>query len=191
MIAYLQGTILSQDPESIILNVRGVGYELLVSTHTFDAIGSSTQVQLWVHTHVREDALQLFGFYSKAEKELFLSLNKVSGIGPKVALKIISGAPLESILRMIEESDVKGLSKLPKVGKKTAEQIVLELKGKLVLAEGDKPRVQFAARADIVSALVNLGFKMQDVEKAVDQMEPVTEFEEGVKRGLASLASAF
>lgn len=191
MIAYLQGNVLQQESETLILNVRGVGYELHASAHTMEAASSSSVTQLWVHTHVREDALQLFGFATKAEKELFLSLIKVSGIGPKVAMKILSGAPLNVIIRMIEENDVKGLSKLPKVGKKTAEQIVLELRGKLVLADEQKPKVSFVARADIVSALVNLGFKIQEVEKIVDQMDPSTDFQEGVKRGLSSLAGAF
>jgi Holliday junction DNA helicase RuvA len=191
MIAYIQGAVLQCSEETVILNVRGVGYELYVSAFTLDQVRTLPSAQLWVHTHVREDALQLFGFASQAEKELFLSLIKVSGIGPKVAMKILSGAPLNIIVQMIEDSDVKGLSKLPKVGKKTAEQIVLQLKGKLVLADDQRPKVTFAARVDIVSALVNLGFKLQDVERVVDQMEPTTDFEEGIRRGLSQLAGTF
>jgi Holliday junction DNA helicase RuvA len=118
-------------------------------------------------------------------------LIKVSGIGPKVALKILSGAPLGTIVQMIEEGNVKGLSQLPKVGKKTAEQIVLELKGKLVLADEQRPRSTFSARSDIISALVNLGFKVQDVEKVVDQMEVSTDFEEGLRKGLSTLTGNF
>lgn len=191
MIAYLQGTVLKQNEETVIMNVRGVGYELHVSSHTLAQVSQLTNAQIWVHTHVREDAFLLFGFATLSEKELFLSLNKVSGIGPKVAMKILSGAPIDTLIQMIEDNDVKGLSKLPKVGKKTAEQIVLELKGKLVLSEEQKPRVVFSARSDIISALVNLGFKVQDVERMVDQMEPSTDFEEGIRRGLANLAGTF
>lgn len=191
MIAYLQGSLIQKNDETVIINVRGVGYELHVSSYTRSIFGELTSVQAWVHTHVREDSLLLFGFATTAEKELFLSLLKVSGIGPKVAMKVLSGAPLNLIVQMIEENDVKGLSKLPKVGKKTAEQIVLALKGKLVLADDQKPRVIFTARADITSALVNLGFKIQDVERTVDQMDPATDFEEGIRRGLANLSGAF
>jgi len=191
MIAYLQGQVIPQDSDSVIINVRGVGYELLVSASTLGELTGVLNAQVWVYTHVREDALQLFGFASKAEKEMFLSLIKINGIGPKVALKILSGAPLGTIVQLIEEGDVKGLSQLPKVGKKTAEQIVLGLKGKLVLADEHKPRSTFSARSDIISALVNLGFKVQDVEKVVDQMEVSTDFEDGLRKGLSTLTGNF
>jgi holliday junction DNA helicase RuvA len=189
MISFLQGQLIPQNEDTVIVNVRGVGYEVWVSNQTMATLAGLTQVQVWIHTHVREDILQLFGFVQKAEKDLFLSLVKVNGIGPKVAMKILSGAPLNSIVQMIEDSDVRGLSKLPKVGKKTAEQIILELKGKLALGSEQTPKLGFAARADIISALVNLGFKLQDVEKTVDQFDPLTEFEDGVKRGLGHLAT--
>ena len=187
MIAFLQGTVIPNNDESVILNVRGVGYEVFVSAFTKNDIESRTSVQLWVYTHVREDVLHLFGFLSQTEKTLFLSLLKVSGIGPKVAMKILLGAQLGTIIKMIEDGDVRGLSQLPKVGKKTAEQIILELKGKLVLLEDQKTGATFTARADIVSALVNLGFKIQEVEKAIEQMDPATDFEEGLRRGLSQL----
>jgi len=192
MIAFLQGQLIPQNDETVIVNVRGVGYEVWVSAQTMIAVAGLASAQLWIYTHVREDNLQLFGFTQKAEKELFLSLLKVNGIGPKVAMKILSGAPLGTLVQMIEDSDVRALSKLPKVGKKTAEQIVLALKGKLeFVGDGgaESPRLGFAARADIISALVNLGFKLQDVEKMVDQFDPTIEFEDGVKRGLSHLSS--
>ncbi|MEQ1664087.1 MAG: Holliday junction branch migration protein RuvA [Bdellovibrionales bacterium] len=191
MIAYLQGSLLDIQDDSVIMNVRGVGYELCVSSQTAEALSTSeAQTQLWVYTHVREDALSLFGFLSKTEKELFLSLIKVNGIGPKVAMKILSGAPLGVIIKMIDAGDVSGLSKLPKVGKKTAEQIVLSLKGKLVFVDASVQMQVSSARSDIVSALVNLGFKNNDVEKVVSQMDVGIEFEEGIKRGLAGLAGS-
>ncbi len=189
MIAYLQGSVLTQDEENIVLNVRGVGYELCCSAQTLASLQGLAMAQLWVYTHVREDALQLFGFATRAEKNLFLSLIKVNGIGPKGAMKILSGAPLGALVQMIENSDAKGLSGLPKVGKKTAEQIILALKGKLVLTDDQKMQSHFSARGDIVSALVNLGFKMQDVDKVVERMDPATDFESGIKQGLAQLAS--
>jgi Holliday junction DNA helicase RuvA len=189
MISYLQGSVLLQNEDSIVINVRGVGYEVHVSQNTLTAIAGLAQVQVWIHTHVREDALQLFGFATKAEKEFFLSLTKVNGIGPKVAMKILSGAPLGTLVQLIDDGDVRGLSGLPKVGKKTAEQIILTLKGKLALGDEGSPHIGFAARADIVSALVNLGFKLNDVEKVVDKFAPATAIEDGVKAGLAALAT--
>src|SRR5690606_14478775 len=116
---------------------------------------------------------------------------KVNGIGPRVAIKILGASPLSVIINMIENSDVRGLSKLPKVGKKTAEQIILELKGKLVLAEEEKRKAAFGARADIISALVNLGFKLTEVEKVVNEMAPETDLQEGVRRGLQQLTAQF
>jgi len=187
MIALLRGQLVETSTESAILDVSGVGYELQVSANTLNDISlSSSDVQMFVYTHVREDALQLFGFSKKMEKELFLALIKVNGIGPKMALKILSGASVEHLVQMIEQEDTTALSRLPKVGKKTAEQMILTLKGKLVMEEGVTSTVQ---RKDIVSALVHLGFKLNDVEKVVSQMSPQAELEEGVRKGLALLTN--
>lgn len=191
MIGYLQGRPLRFGADHMILLVQGVGYELHCSTQTLQALEGRNFVELWVHTHVREDALQLFGFASEVEKSLFLSLLKVNGIGPKSALNALSGAPTENIVQWIEDSNVSALTKLPKVGKKSAEQIVLTLQGKLVrdssgLGAGSK----FVARPQIVSALVNLGFRLSDVEKVVDQMPPETGLEAGLLQGLAGLTSS-
>ncbi len=189
MIAQLQGQVSRYSDEIVILDVGGVGYEVYVSNYTYDSTVGHKSAKLYIHTHVREDVIQLFGFASRAEKELFLSLVKVNGIGPKVAMKILSGAPMHSIVQMIDDGDVRGLSQLPKVGKKTAEQIILELKGKLVLENSELGAGGFAARSDIISALVNLGFKLSEVEKTVDKMDPSTDFNEGVKMGLTSLSN--
>jgi Holliday junction DNA helicase RuvA len=145
-------------------------------------------VEAWIYTHVREDQLSLFGFASELEKTMFLSLLKVNGIGPKSALNILSGAPSAQILRWIEGSDAGALSKLPKIGKKSAEQIILTLKGKLVSAEANA-NPSFRARPQIVSALVNLGFRMVDVEKVVEQMPTDTDLEAGLRQGLSALTS--
>lgn len=189
MIGYIKGEILKTGDDHVIVNVHGVGYEVFCSEQTLRALHGEAKAEFWIHTHVREDQLALFGFLSQNEKQLFLSFLKVNGIGPKVAIKILGAAPVEQILQMIENSDVRGLSQLPKVGKKTAEQIVLELKGKLVLAEEAKRQAAFAARADIISALVNLGFKMSDVEKVVNEMDPSTDLQTGVRAGLQLLTA--
>ncbi|MCB0390292.1 MAG: Holliday junction branch migration protein RuvA [Bdellovibrionales bacterium] len=187
MIAFLQGAPIEVSDEFAIINVRGVGYEVHCSLNTLEVIQQKDIVQLYIYTHVREDQFLLFGFLTKAEKSLFLSLIKVNGIGPKMATKILSAAKTEAILSMIDNGDVKGLTQLPKVGKKTAEQMVLSLKGKLVFAEDDEAIKKFVARDDIVSALVHLGFKLNDVDLVVSQMDPATDLQEGVRKGLVAL----
>lgn len=189
MIGFLQGTVVQIVEDTIILNVRGVGYEVTVSTNTLAAVERREVVQLWIHTQVREDAFQLFGFSSQTEKQLFLSLIKVSGVGPKMAVKILSGASVPQLIDMIDNGDVKGLTQLPKVGKKTAEQMILSLGGKLVREEAAGSAGGFVARGEIVSALVNLGFRLNDVEQVVSQMESSTDLQDGVRKGLMALTS--
>lgn len=189
MIAYLEGQVLSLDDSSVILKVGGVGYELLCSKNSLEEMDGGETVSLFVHTHVREDALQLFGFKSSLEKQIFLSLIKVNGVGPKSAIQILSGARPEILYGWIEDSNAKALSQLPKIGKKTAEQIILSLKGKLVMAEENSSSRSFTERANIISALVNLGFRLSDVEKVVDQMEPSTKLDQGIRSGLQALTS--
>jgi Holliday junction DNA helicase RuvA len=195
MIGYLKGQVLEAGLETALLETSGVGYELTCSTATLSALQSRVgqAAVLWVHTHVREDALQLFGFADKLEKQLFLSLLKVNGVGPKSAINILSGTTQRELLAMIETEDVRGLSKLPKVGKKTAEQIILTLKGKLVMSEtsevstkGIAPR---SAHRELSSALMNLGFRAQDVDRVVGQIPKDADLESGLKTALAALTS--
>jgi Holliday junction DNA helicase RuvA len=210
VIGYLRGQIKERSEEAITLDVQGVGYELHCSTNTLDDLfeleNAAGDVQLWVQTHVREDAITLFGFSTSLEKRMFLSLLKVNGVGPKMALKILSGARLEQLSNMIEAGDVKSLSNLPKVGKKTAEQLILALKGKLVLAPESEPKKgsgkraasqqpalpRFTgARADVLSALVNLGFRLQDAERVVADLPEDIEIQQGVRQGLQALSGSF
>jgi len=195
VIARLIGELIEVTDESCVLLCSGVGYELQASLSTLAElqalkIAQKNNVQLYVHTHVREDALQLFGFLTAIEKTMFLSLLKVNGIGPKSAVNILSGATVNQIAAMIEAEDVKALSKLPKVGKKTAEQMILSLKGKLVIATDEKSAKKTANthQQQISSALINLGFRTQDVEKVVSQMSTES-VEEGIRQGLAALTS--
>lgn len=189
MIGYLVGRIVGVDSDHLILDVNGVGYELLCSQSTLNMVQGRDEVRLWVYTHVREDAIQLFGFATPAEKQLFLSLIKVNGIGPKMATTVLSAGPHESLIRMIDEGDVRALTQLPKVGKKTAEQIILSLRGKLVFASQPAGASAFPARTEIISALVNLGFRLTDVESVVDQMPAKVEVQEGVRLGLRALSN--
>lgn len=193
MIGYLRGNVLEVNVETAILEVNGVGYELFCpATVLQDMATHRNQVQeLWIYTHVREDALHLFGFTSPEEKEFFLTLLKINGVGPKMALSILSGASMERIMMMIEAEDVKGLTQLPKVGKKTAEQMILSLKGKLVVStRGEKTSATPKSHnlQLISSALVNFGYKINDVEKVITEFPRDVEVEEGVRRGLQVLA---
>ncbi len=190
MIGYLQGRPLRFATDHMILLVQGVGYELNCSTQTLQDLDCKTFVEVWVYTHVREDQLHLLGFSTELEKALFLSLLKVNGIGPKSALNIVSGAPTKQIVQWIEDANVGALTKLPKLGKKSAEQIILTLQGKLVREnEAGGTGSRFVARSQIVSALVNLGFRIGDVEKVVDHMPPETDLEGGLRQGLQALTS--
>lgn len=193
MIGFLRGRIIETHTEGLILDVGGVGYDLSCSANTLDEVLDRTEAHLWVHTHLREDALVLFGFATAQEKQVFLSLLKVNGIGPKMAIKILSGTSLERLFEMIEAGDVKALSALPKVGKKTAEQLILTLKGQLVLSGEADGSVRARGgprqvRDEVVSALVNLGFRLPDVEKVVADMPDEFDLQQGVRRGLQALS---
>jgi holliday junction DNA helicase RuvA len=174
LIAYLRGRILEKHPNRVIVDVNGVGYDVAVPLSTFYSLGDAeTNVTLRIHTHVREDALSLYGFLTALEQDLFERLIGVSGIGPKVALAVLSGIEPLELMRAIERADIARLTAIPGVGKKTSERIVLELKDRL-------PRAQVAAvgagatlpesadvRDDVLSALVNLGYHRPLAEKAV------------------------
>lgn len=188
MIGYLRGKIIEILSESALIDVHGVGYEVHCSQNTLGDLTEllGKEIIVWIHTHVREDALQLFGFHSKAEKNLFLSLLKVNGVGPKMAITMLSGARPEQIQEMIEAGNAKGLSGLPKVGKKTAEQIILTLKGKLVSVEPEA-KLRTEIQTQITSALLNLGFKAQSVDDFVSKLPKTIDLEEGVRKGLQTL----
>jgi len=191
MIGLLDGTVFDVLADSFILYVNGVGYDVSASTQTLSDVQMllGQQMKVWVYSHVREDAFQLFGFLTRPEKEFFIQLLKVNGVGPKSALVVMSGARLNQIQEWIEASDAKALSSLPKVGKKTAEQIILTLQGKLVRIEtktnGPKPN---ETHRQISSALTNLGFKNQNVDQFVTTLAPNITIEDGVREGLKKLS---
>lgn len=185
MIAYLRGKVFEIQDNSMILDVQGVGYDVVASKNTLSDMKLGVDSAVWVHTHVREDAFNLFGFSSKVEKHLFESLIKVNGIGPKLAIQILSGATLDQIIQLIESEDIKGLCQLPKVGKKTAEQMILSLRGKLVLEDGSQPTA--STKSELQSALTHLGFKPQDIEKVLTKVEPKEEFEDQLRHALSLL----
>ncbi len=190
MIGFLDGTVYDVSADHFILNVNGVGYDILTSAQTLADVQvlMGQNLKVWIHSHVREDAFQLFGFLTKAEKEFFLQLLKVNGVGPKMALSIMSGARVSQIQDWIENSDAKALSSLPKVGKKTAEQIILSLQGKLVRIDSQSKSSKLnETHKQISSALINLGFKNQIVDQFIVSLQPLVTLEDGVRQGLQKL----
>ena len=174
MIARITGNLISKEPASVVIDVHGVGYRAFIPLSSFYGLpDTGNQVSLHIHTHVREDAILLYGFLTQREKELFLALIAVSGIGPKVALAIISGLPAEELADAIARGDQKKISTIPGVGPKTAARVVLELKDK-VAALGSVDNGPSLApgrqRDEAVSALVNLGYKKNMAEDAVKKI---------------------
>jgi holliday junction DNA helicase RuvA len=172
MIGQLRGRLTDKRPNQVLVDVGGVGYIVQVPLSTFAALGElHTEVTLLIHTHVREDALSLYGFLSSREKHFFEMLLSASGVGPSLALKILSGMSVEELVPAIRGSDLGRLTKIPGVGRKTAERIVVELKDKLdaVTVEVERPAASSPAgvEADVVSALVNLGYEARLAESAV------------------------
>src|SRR5437879_2991878 len=169
MIAHLRGRLLSKQPNQAIVEAGGVGYDVTISIPTFsDLPKAGVEVALHIHTHVREDAISLFGFMRVEEKKLFEKLIGVSGIGPKLAVTILSGMSTEFMVAAIRGNDIPTLTKIPGIGKKTAERMVLELRDKLDQF-GVAPSMVTATpvEEDVMSALVNLGYQRPAAERAV------------------------
>ncbi len=170
MIAHLRGTLLSKHPNQVIVETAGVGYEVNISVPTFsDLPTTGAEVALHIHTHVREDVIALYGFLRPAEKALFEKLMTVSGIGAKLAITILSGMAANDLAAAIRGNDLARLTKIPGIGKKTAERMVLELRDKLPASGTPAPAVPTlnAMEEDVLSALVNLGYQRAIAEKSL------------------------
>jgi Holliday junction DNA helicase RuvA len=198
VIAFLRGRVLDKQPNRIVVDVAGVGYEVQVPLSTFyEVADEGAEVSLRVYTHVREDALQLYGFLTDLERQVFERLIGISGIGPKLAIAVLSGMDSREVIAAIQRGDVVRLTGIPGIGKKTAERIVLELKDRLMQLAS--PAVAGTAqgvpsgdrlRADLLSALQNLGYHRQQAEKAIEltlNANPDTTFEQAVRASLREL----
>src|SRR5215208_855431 len=182
MIAHLSGTLLSKQATSVIVDVSGVGYEVTIPLSTFyDLEEPGSSVKLRIYTHVREDTLQLYGFKTARERELFMRLISVSGIGPRLGITLLSGMSADEMIASIRTNNLARLTLIPGVGRKTAERLVMELRDKVATLSsaeleeefGAKPEVsaqsnEDTVRADALSALVNLGYQRSPAEKAID-----------------------
>jgi len=182
MIAHLSGTLLSKQATSVIVDVGGVGYEVTIPLSTFyDLEDTGSVVQLRIYTHVREDTLQLFGFKTVRERELFLKIISVSGIGPKLGITLLSGMSADDLIASIRTNDLARLTLIPGVGRKTAERLVIELREKVTALTSAQLEEELSAKAavsgeqsqdsvrsDSLSALLNLGYQRSAAEKAID-----------------------
>ena len=197
MIALLRGTLLEKHPSRIVVDVAGVGYDVQVPLSTFYGLGDpGANISLRIHTHVREDVIALFGFSTPLEQDLFERLISISGIGPKLALAVLSGIEPADLIKAIRVQDVARLTKIPGVGKKTAERIGLELKDRLPVAPHTAEPSPAAGggddqfRDDLLSALLNLGYQRPAAEKAIDKVLKATEgigFEQALRDVLRSM----
>jgi Holliday junction DNA helicase RuvA len=171
MIAHLRGRLISKHPNQAIVEAAGVGYDVAISVPTFSELpGIGSEVALHIHTHVREDALALYGFLRAEEKQLFEKLITVSGIGPKLAITILSGMATADMVGAIRANEYAQLTKIPGVGKKTAERMCVELRDKLeAFGEAAPVKTVSAVEDDVISALTNLGYQRALAEKAVER----------------------
>lgn len=193
MIAHLRGKLISKHPNQAIVEAGGVGYDVVISVPTFsDLPGLNAEVSLFIHTHVREDALALFGFLRPQEKQLFEKLLSVSGIGPKLAITILSGMPAEAMIAAIKGNNVASLTRIPGIGKKTAERMVLELRDKLdsFSVSAEITAAATPVEEDVISALVNLGYQRPLAEKALAKLGNVSgeSFDALFRKAMAALA---
>lgn len=196
MIGHLRGSIVRKSPQEVLLDVSGVGYRVFIPVSTFYRLGDDGgPASLRIHTHVREDALQLFGFATETEELLFSRLIDVSGVGPKLALSVLSGIEAPELVDALRRSDIARLVRVPGIGRKTAERLALELKDKMpavLEAEASpRPAAPHGLKDDLVSALVHLGYSAAEAEKGVARAlkdEPEGRFEDLLRRSLRALS---
>jgi holliday junction DNA helicase RuvA len=195
MIGSLRGKLIDKRPNQVLLDIGGVGYQVQVPLSTFAVLGPlHGEATLLIHTHVREDQLTLYGFLTAREKHCFELLIAASGVGPSLALKILSGMGIEDLIPAIRKGDVARLVLIPGVGKKTAERIVVELRDKLAavdVEEKGKPATRTQLESDVASALVNLGYDVRTVERAIEKSRANAgaDFEKLLRASLQILSS--
>ncbi len=193
MIGYLTGKIISLKPTKILLDVNGVGYAVNISINTFENISDLTTISLFIFTSVKEDSITLYGFFSESEKQMFELLISVTGIGPKLALSILSGIQTDDLKNAIQRGDISRIIAVPGIGRKTGERLVLELKNKvdLVSEEGIK-EFSYSIKNEAVSALTTLGYNPKTADKVIRDIlieNANISLEEVIKKALGNLNS--
>jgi holliday junction DNA helicase RuvA len=191
MIGYLKGDLISAKPTQLLVDVNGVGYLCNISINTFEKILNQKSISLFIHTLVKEDSITLFGFYNESEKTMFELLISVSGVGPKIALSILSGIQIDDLKDAILNADSSRISAIPGIGKKTAERLILELKNKVdQVKEEGVTGIPFSMKNEAVMALSTLGYNNKIAEKVVRDIlltEPNALLEELIKKALSNL----
>ncbi|MFO7526311.1 MAG: Holliday junction branch migration protein RuvA [Ignavibacteriaceae bacterium] len=191
MIGHLKGQIISSKPTQIILDVNGVGYKVGISINTFEKIVDKNEVSLFIHTQVKEDSISLYGFFTESEKEMFELLISISGIGPKIALGLLSGISVDSLKEAIEEGNVTRITAVPGIGRKTAERLVLELRSKVEnISAGEFKDLPPSIKNETISALSTLGYNIKVAEKVVRELlieNSGYALEDLIKKALANL----
>lgn len=193
MIAYLKGNLIKKSTNQAILDVGGVGYRVWIPLSTYLQLGSLNEnTELFIYTHLTDNSLYLYGFSTEEEREIFLKLISISGIGPKLALNILSGIGASDLEDAIRKSDVARISLIPGIGKKTALRIALELQEKLEKKEKVLGATGFEEKEDMISALMNLGFRRKEVERVVDEtiqsLSRESDFEKLLRESLKRMA---
>jgi holliday junction DNA helicase RuvA len=190
MIGFLSGNILSIKPTKVLLHVNGIGYLVNISINTFENISDKKDISLHIYTSVKEDSITLFGFYTETEKEMFELLISVNGIGPKLALSVLSGIQVDDLKTAIEAGDISRIVAIPGVGRKTAERVVLELRSKVdKISEAESKGVSYSIKSEAVSALTTLGYNYKQAETAVRNILNASKdisLEELIKKALGS-----
>ena len=190
MIGYLSGKIISNKPTQILLDVNGVGYLVNISINTFEQITGKETASLFIHTSVKEDSISLYGFFSEAEKGMFELLISITGIGPKLAVSILSGIRVDELRQAIQSANISRIVAVPGIGKKTAERLVLELKTKVDQIKGEEKEISFSVKNEAVAALTTLGYNLKLAEKTVRDIfnsEPAIALEDLIKKSLGDL----
>jgi Holliday junction DNA helicase RuvA len=191
MIGFLKGKIIALKPTQILLDVNGVGYSINISINTFEKVSQKKDVNLFIHTNVKEDSITLYGFYKEYEKEMFELLISISGIGPKLALSLLSGIEANELKEAIGIGDVTRIVAIPGIGRKTAERLILELKGKVgSLSDSTEVETTRGIKQEAISALTTLGYNFATAEKIVRQIlssSPSSTIEELIKSSLNEL----
>ena len=196
MIGSLRGKLIEKRPNQLLVDINGVGYQVQIPLSTFASLGAlHAETSLLIHTHVREDQITLYGFVTAREKQCFELLISASGVGPSLALKILSGMSIEELVPAIRKSDLAQLVKIPGVGRKTAERIVVELRDKLVVIDvpdAGKPSTRSQLEDDVASALINLGYDAKSVEHAIEKSRGASgaDFEKLLRSSLQILGSS-
>ena len=189
MISRIRGTIIHKTEKSVIIDVSGIGYKISAGSDTLAKIKNKEQVSLWTHQHVREDALDLYGFLDRDELEFFEMLIDISGIGPKSALSIIGVAPIETLKKAIASGDTSYMTKVSGVGKKTAEKIILELRDKLSALGHKALHGELSGELDVIEALKSLGYSQNEAREAIKKIpSSITDASARVKESLKILS---